>query len=811
MQELINLRKYNGAIRPIGPYKTWDDDNAASNMPTYIHSTKDGKTYIITYNTATGYVIYREKGGSDANLYSVGTAKTIRFTSLHNVLIVINETDELIYYALYDMEDTDYDWIGEERFPETLKISFGAGGSISYPEGQDFWSPSGDTDTDESNMIAYCLAQQAKINNDGGLVGSVSFIYAWEMFDGTIVKHSPPFYLKTGTWEYKLDATPSILIRVGLDTTTYQIWNSSGEISAIQATYGKIIKGLNIYMTRPYNPWDADSGSITSSWAEMPIKTDDKILNDVISIGDYRLVKRISIDDLDTSAHELNFGDLTDIESRQALPVDNFTFHSLYAANDRIYNSRMWLGNLKTTLFEGFSLEHFIVTDVNTGTPYTVYVEVDIKTIDGIKTLTTEFETDSYNSTPKQAFGIREFFTYPDSRAVAIRLFAYYGPNLCLIDTLNLTPHPAHNFSYFIKDGSVYSETNWQVHYSSFADATSDKIIDLNRIQASQVDNPFYFPARNSYQAGGKTVVALGANVLPVETGQFGQYPLYAFCSDGIWALNFSSDPDILIDSIVPVNRDVCNNKNSIVATPYGIIYASDQGLMIVNGNEVVRLSKDLEETYVSALNGVSEYTAFKTASGLTSYFSYFTFANFLTSMKICYNYVYDELILTNSSYTFCYIYSFNSRTWSKKAVKFYCFIENYPGMLAERDGVIYDVTDEDFTVSSNYVKTAIETRPIKLSQDGFVKLVNLAIRCQLAPKTATNAVLQVFASIDGEHWYQALDESKTGTYVNDLVSGRVPFSAIQFVVLFSGEIDKNSFLTHLDMNFKPRFSGRMR
>ena len=76
-----------------------------------------------------------------------------------------------------------------------------------------------------------------------------------------------------------------------------------------------------------------------------------------------------------------------------------------------------------------------------------------------------------------------------------------------------------------------------------------------------------------------------------VSEGQFGQFPLYAFCDDGIWALEPSSDGTYA--SKQPVSRDVCSNPRGITQTDNAVIYTT-QGLKI-QGSTVTNISKKME------------------------------------------------------------------------------------------------------------------------------------------------------------------------------------------------------------------------
>ena len=67
------------------------------------------------------------------------------------------------------------------------------------------------------------------------------------------------------------------------------------------------------------------------------------------------------------------------------------------------------------------------------------------------------------------------------------------------------------------------------------ASPREQRIIDLpNKIYTSEINNPFHFPVLGINTIGTGTILGISSAVKALSEGQFGQFPLYAFTSEGV-------------------------------------------------------------------------------------------------------------------------------------------------------------------------------------------------------------------------------------------------------------------------------------
>ena len=819
-RDIINLRKWNGAWRPIGS-PTQFATGASEANPSYIHRVTNGSDFLISY--AAGDVIVKPllSGAYSTLSGAVGSGKDVRFSSLHNVLLVFNDTDKIIYYALYDLTELDYRWIGQEIFPDTLRILFSDSGTAEYSDALSFDSAGMSDEDIENSILGNLLKLENKYNLEGRFSGDVAFMFAYELYDGSIVKHSYPFYMTSGAWQWYIAGT-TIYTRVMTRPVFYTIYTSALDLAAIQEDYRSLVKNVSIYMTRPVNPYDMDLDDLTGAYGELTRK-DQLTLDKECAERNYRLVHKINIDKLAYNvATTIEFDNLTAFDGKEGLPVDNSSHHRLYANDFFKYNNRIFHSDITNTLYKGYPLTSLCTHTTSTRDPYKVWFEVDLNDIDGVKTVRSDINTFTFgsSSTGLLEFRLNENFSYPDARASVLRIYISINDvDVYKVRTITLNSATLHNYSYYIFDQSTNEErileaelvTPESYTYSNLPTLNSI-VLNPNRIQASEVDNPFYFPAKNSYNVGSSRIIGMGANTLLIESGQFGEYPLYAFTQDGVWAMNFSADASILIDSIKPATMDVCTNRDSITPTPFGVAFVSEDRLMIISGMKSAKLSTQLEGNYKSKLVYNLDYKNLLSNHNINfinDKIESVSFETFLSGALINYNYIKEELIILNPSYPYSYIYGINNKSFYKASWVYNSIISLYPKILGELGGVLYDLTDETYS-SSVGIPILVESYPIKLEIDSFKKIEALALRGMFDCDQDKGAALYLFASVDGEKWFNLLGKEQVGRF-KDMVTKRADFSACEFIILFSGRLKELSYLTHYDFAFKTKFKGKLR
>lgn len=179
---------------------------------------------------------------------------------------------------------------------------------------------------------------------------------------------------------------------------------------------------------------------------------------------------------------------------------------------------------------------------------------------------------------------------YPDNRATRMVIVcSYRHSNTTTSGYLDLSMKPCTNLNGAIVT-DLWGKINSRNAYSGWTDyftagtytppviASDADIVSMpSKVYTSEVDNPYYFPVAGINTVGTGLIKALSATTRAVSQGQFGQFPLIAFSTDGIWALDVSDTGTYT--KVHPISREVASNPESLCQLDQQVVYATTRGL----------------------------------------------------------------------------------------------------------------------------------------------------------------------------------------------------------------------------------------
>lgn len=179
---------------------------------------------------------------------------------------------------------------------------------------------------------------------------------------------------------------------------------------------------------------------------------------------------------------------------------------------------------------------------------------------------------------------------YPDSRAKKMVFFCTTVDSAYVIYAFPLKEceelNGAMHMGNFTEEITPYIVTSY--------DYSVDDVVDMsNKIYTSESDNAFYFPLNGINTVGIGTIQGIASTTRALSQGQFGQYPLMAFSTDGIWAMEVSSQGTY--SSIHPISREVCSNPKSITQLDQSVIFATNRSISRIAESQVVSMSDVLD------------------------------------------------------------------------------------------------------------------------------------------------------------------------------------------------------------------------
>ena len=418
--------------------------------------------------------------------------------------------------------------------------------------------------------------------------------------------------------------------------------------------------------------------------------------------------------------------DLQNLTTLEQLDHDDyFSKCPIYADNIYIYNKKTHLSNVSRGYYEGANIGcNFMLTDAS-------WLRADvihIKTTYGIKKIL------------HYAFNSKEnpflYYFYPDTRAFKVDRLCRDDGVWKLITSLTLKPHPMLNGAYYMRNTlpTINDNLSGAIGVSEYKEieiSSSYQSPDFEKLQnevwVSEVNNPFVFNAQGVNTVGNGSVLGVISNTQAISQGQFGQFPLFCFTTEGVWTLETSSEGTYA--SAHPISREVCNNKSSITATDNLIFFTSEKGLMMINGAQVSCVSEQLSgKTYNPTQQEISLYTENYIEPDIS-------FLNFIRECKIAYDYRDNLLWITNPNYYQCYILSIESGAFAMTTLPYPIsnVINDYPDNIIlghdnDENYYAYSLIGRDnINDDSRRINSFIVSRPMKIGDQNSLKCPTMA------------------------------------------------------------------------------------
>lgn len=837
---LVNLRHKDNTLQPVTVGKAIGTLSQQYDF-IYLHPTSNTQNYL----GVIGNTLYSNIQSKPIKICTLDdTVQQIRHIA--NTLILF--TSAGLFYLLF--RNNTYAPLGYK--PPLPEISI----SYSYNLGNlPFDSIEGtlpeNLQTPVEALLTKCRWQE---NNAYKLSGMYLMRYALKLYDGSYILHSAPIFLYNNfelKHPYRIslayigsDFKPSIsyanvtlyTIKTSIDTTTLNDWKDivtsidiflSPELGMVSDNFKKIED-----CTKTTSSADLQTHIHRVSFYPQDIAT-ETIISNISDNGNFYLIKSIPINNATITT--VKFPAKTEISTLQnlvyqpTLPVDNFSHHNITATYAYTYNQRLHLANIQTIFFEGFPFSHFCrvkakaTSNTSSTRPNTpdiirpgtdsdgsgrsvtrpgkeepeeqhidnVYIEIYINTPDKknafVFTHTTNI--DIYHLLP--------LFSYPDSRAYkAVIYYCDANNNITHKKELPLQQHSALNIAYYLDTSLLKITIPEATGYYRIPATTPLYIFDDQKIKVSALQNPFVFPNANTYLTSGK-VIGMASNAQTLSEGQFGQFPLYIFTSEGVYAMSVGNG-EIVYSNIIPVSEELALS-NSITPVAGAVFFLTLRGAFLLIGSQTTSISDKLNAN--KPLQSMQFYDQIQKMlfPGLTvNNTSFLQFCQF-EDLTVHFNYIQNELLIVSQQAGYAYVYNFQSHDWHTVTHIFAPVQNTYPRLLGVTDNKLIDVSDE--IPSSTPV--LLLSRPIKLRSQQYKTLHRFILRARLTNKA--DCGLFVYASNDAENFILISNLKVRAGSHRDLDTGLIPAATYRYyAVLFTANLLPHSRIDYLETTFYP-------
>lgn len=668
--ELINARPKNGSIEPVGR-PILERQFAEGKSPVFVH--KNG-TYEHLISYANDIVLF-DSDKVDGQWVVKNTAfaqipGVKQIQSVGNILVMA--TGESIHYAIFI--GGEYTYLGDQIPEPSIRFSCIKEEAV-YSDDiscnlepavriQDVGSlatlnEAGEKIITNSFKASYYKLLQEDVYDAGHVIYPVLVRYAVRLFDESYVMHSSPLLVGEPNFiRMAVSKTKFDFDSLSVEGFTYKLIANPRTIGVKYDLSGlsgwkDVASSVDIFVSRPFviNDLDSTIKTVTvldknNMMVDLPFKSESELLEEIGEISNFYLVKSIPIGDI-SNGFENIFAEgkaFKNLEQQEVATDDDFT-RSRITGNLYTYNGKLHVGNIREKLAKPYPLGMFAVSDIN---EFTVNTEVHVKTESGMKIV--------HGASTAYGAMVSPYLSYPDSRAVKMIIYndKYY-------DEIPLKPHPFLNIAYSLKGLYPHSITD---KYGTYTPLPEDSVsVAPNKLKVSNVSNPFYFPAKQTYTVSSRNIVAMATATTALSTGQFGQFPLYVFTGEGVFALSVGTG-DIAYANSFSVTRDVCNNPDSIVSTDDAIVFSTDSGLKVLSGSTVRDISSDMEGYLPTAVDSSPIIKKIAGVGGFSDKLSSTEFIYYLEEAKVGYNYEDKEVIVANRNYPYSYVFNMQSGSW---------------------------------------------------------------------------------------------------------------------------------------------------
>lgn len=554
---------------------------------------------------------------------------------------------------------------------------------------------------------------------------------------------------------------------------------------------------LKHYMEWPYSRiyqlyfTNADGRSYPGETFHLPEYTDGKNTESLENCSTFYKLHSISLDDAKATIRKevpIENDYLQSLVTREVMTDDYLTNDRLIATTSQVYNSRINLSGVQRQLFNGFSpIAMFAYCDRqislyqvsgNTITMGTYFgyddVSITVYVKEGGQTFALSSSTDvlapwgsgiyytSAEDATNQTNGKREkrswgaYLFYPNVNAVKMIIGSQFGGDNSgnsyyrASIVIDLKPHDFLNGALAMLDYDSVRVHNYTTGSVPPTTTSPYTLLDCgNKVYTSEVNNPFYFPLLGINTVGTGKILGMSTAAKALSEGQFGQFPLYAFTEDGVWAMEVTETGTYRAKQ--PITRDVCINPQGITQIDSAVLFPTDRGIMLISGSNATCISDTIKNDAPFDILSLPHMDKLHAMLGHESdtCLPVQPFTTFLKGCRMIYDYPHQRIIVYNENYTYAYVMSLKTKMWGMMYSNILDNVNSYPEAIAvTKDGKMVNFAQTE----DGAVVGLLVTRPLKLETPDVLKTMDTVIQRGHFQKGHVQSVL--YGSRDLQNWH---------------------------------------------------------
>lgn len=772
-----NIIYEDGALRPILKPSleldlTTEQYDARSFSNVWLHQTSAFKNFIAASPYGLVWYPTTEEGMPIEFLTFPDGVYPLDITFIGNVGIVICNTG--LYYFLWETETSAYKALGS-KLPE-CPISFGLTGAETYYETNLSFSEQNNEDWSDRVMAATNKFIADNFTNAGYFLFPFLVRYAYRLYDGTtLTHHSAPILMMPSTYEAPImlfpDSDDGDIPLYGIGATlNYMALLTNEQVEELML-WKDIISSVDIFISSPIYSYNYAGKVDGLSYREdinscfvgnldnggykihdlknlhtgfnykvnLPMFDSTEIGAEVASRGLFYLLKSIPLEDISTTRSNILVPNdyLGALEAKEVMTDDYQTHDTISAKYAFPYNGRLNLANIKRDFFEGYHTASMVCFRGETPlgeTSINTFLQAD----KGIA-MVTNASTNVITQDPRSF----KYLFYPDILAKEMYISRIGDTG----EGVPLSPHPTLNGAVYFGGFPTAEAEDWRgaLTYTTASQEATQSM--PNKIYTSEINNPFHFPLTGINTVGVGEIYGIISAAKEMSPSQFGEFPLYAFTSEGVWALSVNAKGGYT--SIQPFLSDIIISPQSLTQMDSSVAFATDRGIMILSGSQSVCISEMLENK-----NNFDATSLPHLEEVATLPIHYSDFAIFLQGCSIVFDYYGQRLIVCNANYSYAYVYSLESKCWGVMDStswngRLWKKVKSYPEALVMDIGGY--VVNLSIPAEQGKQQGVVVTRPMKLDAPDILKQITSVVQRGEFKRGSVQSIL--YGSRDMFNW----------------------------------------------------------
>lgn len=604
--------------------------------------------------------------------------------------------------------------------------------------------------------------------------------------DGTVINQSSPILMIPNwgnvpmvatTSEPNKDGMTSIMVSAFAAGIHYKIRESLAKLN----DYKDVVSGITIAVSAPiykYNQgqlfnthmnfvktddvnemtlsdlYALDQNGMRKHWDEikdlnlkkriiLPEFNEGEYIGNISDKSTFYIIKEFTLEELATSGTlDLSKINIQNITTLQQMPEDATSQNVILPQSMFIYNGRLSVANIRESINPSQDMVSPLLIDKDSS--YKMYVE-----------FTENAEMMSYVTEESNGYSLdnARWVYVPQSDVEQILLLSRVNTGGTIKyskRSLSFKTHDMLKGTYALLDQQSHSPVI--ITEDEYCGYTTNNIIyKKNTICTSLTDNPLAFPYSLRSNVGSGEILKVSTSAKALSSGtQHGAFPLICFADDGVWHMKVNSDGTYSTPN--PTSRDILSNKESVVQLDSAVVFATDRGLMKIDGSSVKLLSGSMEGENVNEDIFFADLKG--TEHGQLIVRDTESLVSMLKDCKTLWDYSKGLIHLYIGSRKH-YVYSTEADEWAEYVSEEsnpVSVVHDYPYSILQRaDGQLMQYRkNENLEVKRNGIILTRETA----FDDPFTMKMLADLRMLYTKHKGTKCSIMVFVSNDREHWH---------------------------------------------------------